>query len=463
MKHATLRESWLDPMLYDTLGALRSAAMTVVPASVPMSTFTAYSFQSTEFTPSGFGVTVPGPDMAEPIETAEVDRLLNNGKPALRLPDSLEHAFLADAGPQRLRTMIISGMLAAVILNWFLVTDWLLIPDQFDLALRLRLFMFTPALIVGIFLLTRIDSPAVQEWLLVIPGAGAATINAWLCMNSADPAAAPYLVSLASIAMFANSVSRMRFAPAVVLDVIIMLLFVMAACAMPAELSPILVPGGLLLGCSIVFTLYGCYCQERDDRLNWLLHLRERLLLKDLEAANQELHDASRSDMLTEVANRRHFDEHLAELWEQTKKDDGEVALMMIDVDHFKAYNDRYGHPAGDACLKAIAGALKRRLRGPGDLIARFGGEEFIAVLAGTSLHTTRGAAERIRRGIESLNMLHATSSTNAVVTVSIGVATLRPSTLGASMASLISSADEALYRAKESGRNRVIAMGMDE
>ncbi|MDQ5925943.1 MAG: hypothetical protein QG554_885 [Pseudomonadota bacterium] len=428
-----------------------------------MTALTAQSFDSTEFTPSGFGVTVPGPELDEPIDADEVERLLNSGKHALRLPEPLEKTFLRDAGHQRLRTMVISGVLVAFVFNWLLLSDWLLTPDQFDLALRLRLFLFTPAIIVGVFLLPRLPSPSMREWLLVAPGAGAAAINAWLSISSSDPFAAPYLVSLASIAMFSNSVVRMRFAPAVVLDVIIMALYVVAALSMSAEHIPILIPGVLLLSCTMVFTLYGCYCQERDDRLNWLLHLRERLLLKDLESANLELHDASRSDMLTEVANRRHFDEHLAEVWEQVKRDGGEVAIMMIDVDHFKAYNDRYGHPVGDACLRAVAGALKRRLRGPGDLIARYGGEEFIAVLGGTSLPTVRGAAERIRRGIEGLNLLHATSSTHEVVTVSIGVATMNPSADGATITRLISAADTALYQAKDGGRNRVVAMGLDE
>lgn len=428
-----------------------------------MTALSAYNFQSTEFTSSGFGVTVPGPEVDEPIEAAEVERLLNQRKSNLRLPEPLEKAFLTDAGPQRLRTMLISGMLVAVIFNWLLVSDWLLIPDQFELALRLRLFLFTPAVIVGVFLLPRWKSPAQREWFVLIPGIGAAVINAWLIVSSKDAYASTYLVSLATITMYTNSVVRMRFAPAAVLDVTIMGIFVVAALHLPAEQARILIPAGLLLACTIIFTLYGCYCQERDDRLNWLLHLRERLLLKDLEDANQELHDASRSDILTEVSNRRHFDEHLAEVWEQVKRDGGEVALMMIDVDHFKAYNDRYGHPAGDACLKAVASALKRRLRGPGDLIARYGGEEFIAVLGGTSLQTVRGAAERIRRGIEGLNLLHATSSTHAVVTVSIGVATLNPSDPGATTTRLISAADEALYQAKQGGRNRVVALGWDE
>jgi len=106
---------------------------------------------------------------------------------------------------------------------------------------------------------------------------------------------------------------------------------------------------------------------------------------------------------------------------------------------------------------------LKRRLRRPGDLIARFGGEEFIVILGGTPLVTACSAAERVRRGVENLNLLHATSSTHAVVTVSIGVACLRPNSPYASPAQLISAADEALYHAKARGRNRVFAFGTND
>lgn len=419
-------------------------------------------FVTTEFTDSGFGITVPGPEVDEPVEAQQVERLLSGAELPIPLPAPLERRFHKDVSHQRLRTMITSGMVVTVIYNWFLVSDWLLLPDQFEWALRLRLFMFTPAIMVAIFLLPRISSPALREWATVIPGVAAAGINGWLCMNSTDPYAAPYLACLATIVMFSNSVVQMRFTTAAVLNSLIMAIFVIAAVNMPREQLTILVPGALLLACTIILCLYSCYCQERDERLNWLLHLRERLLLQDLEAANLELHEASRSDLLTEVANRRHFDERLPEIWERAKESGAEVALMMIDVDHFKAYNDRYGHPAGDTCLKSVAGALKRRLRGPGDLIARFGGEEFIAVLSDTSLKTAQGAADRIRKGIEGLNILHATSSSDAVVTASIGVTTLRPSDPSASMTRLISLADKALYQAKAEGRNRVVALGGD-
>ena len=416
------------------------------------------SDEPTEVTPSGFGVTIPQPEPEAPIDASEVEALLRSRQFKRRLPPVLEDAFLSDAAPRRLRTMVISGAIVALAFNFLLVSDWLLIPDQFDLALRLRLLIFTPAVMVGVFLLPRIHSPRIREWLPLVPGGAAALINVWLCITSNDIFGAPYMVSLATIAMFANSVVRMRFAPALALDLLILLVFLAGAFSMPPDNYTILIPGGLLLVCTITFTLYGCYCQERDDRVNWLLHLRERLLLKDLEAANRELEEASRSDMLTDLANRRHFNERSAELWQQAKKDGQDIAIVMMDVDHFKAYNDRYGHLMGDICLKAVAGVLKKRLRGANDFTARYGGEEFIAVLTGTSRAAVFGAAERIRRGVEGLNIVHAGSSTHEVVTVSIGVATVSPTDPEAAIDKLIAAADHALYCAKGRGRNCVVA-----
>jgi diguanylate cyclase (GGDEF)-like protein len=252
----------------------------------------------------------------------------------------------------------------------------------------------------------------------------------------------------------------MRLWPAVVMDFFVVLMFGAVWLSKPDAPLPIMLPAALTLMSSITFTLYGCFILERDARRNWLLRQRETCLLDELEQANASLDAMSRSDMLTQVANRRHFDEFLLHTWDRARMEGSEVALLMIDVDHFKAYNDRYGHPEGDACLRDVAATLKRRLRRPGDLIARFGGEEFIAVLSGTSLEVALGAAERVRKGIENLNRLHVKSPTHAVVTVSIGVACMRPNAPHAHPAQLISAADEALYQAKARGRNRVFAFG---
>jgi diguanylate cyclase (GGDEF)-like protein len=390
-----------------------------------------------------------------------IDELLGQGDAWLRFPPSLEAYFQQDRAHQRLKTLIFSGVLVSIMFNMMLVSDWLMIPDTLDLAFKLRLFIFTPCTIAGLFLITRLPSARLREWSKVVSGIGACCVNVYLCVSSNDPMAGPYLVALVPIVMFVSAVAQMRFVPALFMDGLILLLFAIGA-VMIGHAAPIeiMIPAGLTLFSAVVFTLYGCYTLERDERRNWLLLLRERLLLKELGQANAHLDSLSRSDMLTEVANRRHFDEYLERLWDQARADGSELSLMMIDIDHFKAYNDRYGHPQGDACLKDVAAALKRRLRGPEDLIARYGGEEFIAVLGGTRLGTAVDVAERVRKGIENLNRLHATSSTHAVVTVSIGVACLRPNAPHATSAQLISAADEALYQAKSRGRNRVFAFG---
>ncbi len=393
-------------------------------------------------------------------QARRIDALLNQGGIWPVFPDDLEELFLQDNADKRLRWAIISGLAVSIVVNWLLLPDMLMVPDTFDLAVRLRLFAFTPLVLVGIFVLARLSQPWMREWGVLLPGLLSSFTTALLSWLSHDSLSGPYLVSLIPVVVFANSVAHMRLWPAVVMDFLVVLMFGAVWLSKPDAPLPIMLPAALTLMSSITFTLYGCFILERDARRNWLLRQRETCLLDELEQANASLDAMSRSDMLTQVANRRHFDEFLLHTWERARMEGSEVALLMIDVDHFKAYNDRYGHPEGDACLRDVAATLKRRLRRPGDLIARFGGEEFIAVLSGTSLEVALGAAERVRKGIENLNRLHAKSPTHAVVTVSIGVACMRPNAPHAHPAQLISAADEALYQAKARGRNRVFAFG---
>ena len=172
--------------------------------------------------------------------------------------------------------------------------------------------------------------------------------------------------------------------------------------------------------------------------------------------ANEELERVSRTDALTQVANRRHFDEFLAQVWERAQPANESVSILMLDIDHFKQYNDHYGHPEGDACLASVAKALRDSVRRPGDLVARYGGEEFIVVLYRATEAQVQQAAERIRATVEALAIPHAGSPLYGRVTVSIGQACARPQDRHASVHRLIQQADEALYQAKNRGRNRV-------
>ncbi len=168
--------------------------------------------------------------------------------------------------------------------------------------------------------------------------------------------------------------------------------------------------------------------------------------------------ELAQHDVLTWTKNRRVFDEYLPRIWRQAADDGRALALLLIDVDHFKPYNDRYGHQAGDAALRKVAQALQAGARRPLDLVARYGGEEFVAVLYDTDGARAALAAERLRKSVEALAVEHRASRSGAVLTVSIGAAVIAPEVSRAPSGAL-QLADEALYRAKSKGRNRVEIM----
>ncbi|TWH64852.1 diguanylate cyclase (GGDEF)-like protein [Azomonas agilis] len=174
----------------------------------------------------------------------------------------------------------------------------------------------------------------------------------------------------------------------------------------------------------------------------------------DLEAANKRLAELSTTDGLTGLANRRHFDEVVSSEWLRARREDQTLALLMVDVDFFKRYNDCYGHISGDTCLKMLAGVLKNQARRGGDLVARYGGEEFVVILANTNAEGAQKLAEKTRKEVESLDLVH-DHSPFGVVTISLGIAVCRPQE-GRTEQELLLAADHALYQAKTNGRNRV-------
>jgi diguanylate cyclase (GGDEF)-like protein len=160
-------------------------------------------------------------------------------------------------------------------------------------------------------------------------------------------------------------------------------------------------------------------------------------------------------DGLTGVANRRQFDEALQREWRACLRTGTSLALIMIDIDYFKQFNDTYGHPAGDACLRAIAGILDGEMNRSHDLIARYGGEEFVCLLPDINLTAAQIKAEQLRQAVQSLNIPHKASSTAPVVTISVGLAFFIP-TEKLTPEQLVAAADVQLYTAKHTGRNRV-------
>jgi diguanylate cyclase (GGDEF)-like protein/PAS domain S-box-containing protein len=175
----------------------------------------------------------------------------------------------------------------------------------------------------------------------------------------------------------------------------------------------------------------------------------------DRKQLEQELQRLSQVDGLTELANRRALDEFLDQEWRRGRRSGTPLACVMADVDFFKAYNDTYGHQAGDDCLRAVASALRRGARRPGDLAARYGGEEFAVILPATDTEGAARVAEKLRAEVEALAVPHAHSTVADHVTISLGVSSIIPGAEGTG-AQLLEAADRALYRAKQTGRNRV-------
>ncbi|HLO88358.1 MAG TPA: PleD family two-component system response regulator [Nostocaceae cyanobacterium] len=184
--------------------------------------------------------------------------------------------------------------------------------------------------------------------------------------------------------------------------------------------------------------------------------LQQAQVYKQLEAANQALHHLANVDSLTGLANRRRFDDYLNTQWINLAQVSEPLSLILCDIDYFKFYNDKYGHPAGDICLQEVGSVLSGRAQKSQDLIARYGGEEFAVIMPNTDAEGAVYVAKQMQAGVRDLRILHHGSQISEFVTLSIGVATTIP-TWEASPLDLIVAADKALYEAKAQGRNRII------
>jgi diguanylate cyclase (GGDEF)-like protein len=181
-----------------------------------------------------------------------------------------------------------------------------------------------------------------------------------------------------------------------------------------------------------------------------------------LKIKTDQLERLSMVDSLTDMPNRRFFDDYFARAWGYAQRESKMVSIVMMDIDHFKQYNDYYGHGAGDECLRRVARAILSQVSRPADLVARYGGEEFIAVLPGTSSAGALTASRKFKAAVEAISIPHEKSGTAPVVTISVGSATYGENYKPEESDLLLKAADAALYQAKEGGRNRIMQFKPD-
>jgi diguanylate cyclase (GGDEF)-like protein len=190
-----------------------------------------------------------------------------------------------------------------------------------------------------------------------------------------------------------------------------------------------------------------------------LARVRTQLRMKHMA---DELRRTATTDSLTGVANRRQFDESLEREWLRARRSGDPVSLLMIDVDHFKLYNDRYGHPKGDVCLRHVTQALLSACKGPADLVARYGGEEFVILLPQTPRHGAQHMAQQVIDEVAAIGIFHEDSQTTHHVSVSVGIACFDDASAcwendshALRASDLVQAADKALYSAKRAGRGQ--------
>lgn len=382
-----------------------------------------------------------------PITLEAIETFIAKRQKGLNFPDWLERQFEQDTRrrrAQRLRAAIPS---IAVIYNLFLVPDWMLVGDKIMIAIILHFAVVTPWILLTGWL-TKDDSPKfLREGMAAsIPVVIVLQILVSFVLTS-SPDADHYQYFVLLVVLFTNTIQRVPFRYAVVVSSSIIAFHSLAIIISGHMSLQVAFVAMMTLAVSAYLTLVSNYYLERDARRAYLHALRDRL-------RHIEVEDASKRDALTDLANRHHLTERLTELWQKGDDAVSPVAMIMLDIDHFKLFNDRYGHVTGDACLKRVAACVSAELRNVDDLGVRYGGEELLVLIPNTEASSAIRIAERIRRSIEALAIPHEGLGAARIVTASCGAAAAPVSTISAP--ELIAAADVALYAAKRNGRNQV-------
>ncbi len=382
-----------------------------------------------------------------------VEETLRRGFRWLRFPAPLEDIFERETSVARVRHMIVAGMIAVLTYDLFLFSDYSMVPDIIKAALIIRLGIVTPLTLLVMAAQYRGLSPQLREGagMAVTLAGGAGLI--YLLGLSREPNASYYIYGLILVIMFGNIVLQLRFWYAVAASLVMMAVYSTVTLATLGSLPITQINNIVVLLSTVALSLFANYKLEQDHRRSYLLNLRERIHGAVLSDRNNKLMELSHIDPLTGLANRRELTEYLDLLLQ--KPATNQLAIVMFDVDHFKLYNNYYGHPMGDECLRQIAIVLAKSARRSADLVVRFGGEEFVAVLPGCDLPTAERFAERILKAVQDLLIPHAASPISIYVSISAGVATGRITT-STDVQSIFARADAALYRAKSAGRNCV-------
>jgi diguanylate cyclase (GGDEF)-like protein len=369
---------------------------------------------------------------------------LRRGNHGLRFDGPLESAYRRDQFQDRLRYLRINLAILAAISLTVIQIDRVVVPVIGRIVPDLaRTGVMLPLLLLGFAITFIRRADAWYPRYIAVAMIAALAGMSWISLTAWGEGEPRVFVRLLLAIVAIYFVLGLAFRSAIAVNVIGLAVYAALAVSkgMPGvEMTHYL---ATLVTANII-CIAGAYNLEHARRIAWL--------------EGQRLAESALKDGLTGIHNRRRFDEHLQRVWAQSVRERKPVALLFADLDHFKPYNDRYGHQAGDGAMKAVAEVLSRFARRPMDLAARYGGEEFGIILFDTKREQAERIADEILEAVRQLGIAHQDSSAAPVLTISVGIACVVPAARR-SWAGLIQLADQAVYAAKDGGRNRAVAL----
>ncbi len=393
-----------------------------------------------------------------PLESGEeIEAALAQPWYRTRFAPRMEQRFERDTSAAR------SSQIAFMLLFIAAMGLFVLLPDaqvshaQLVRGLIFRVGLATPLLLFGAWLLRRNLPVWVQGAAALIPLVVAIACDCGLSLRSSGQTADRYFTGIGMGIFFNNLIMPLRLKHAILATLLTLIVYDAFLCGVFGP-CPILEGPQVAMNMSLfaALSLVFRWRNEIAYRRSFLLSVRDRLHEQQLAWANRQLTQLSYTDALTGMPNRRYFDEMLDKAWSAAKDSGEPLALMMIDVDHFKDFNDAFGHAAGDRCLQRIAHALQFSVRVDVDTVARYGGEEFVAILPAASLESAVQIGERVRLAITAVET-PALPTEEKRVTASLGVA-VSYDARQIVPADLLGVADDALYAAKARGRDCIVA-----
>ena len=398
--------------------------------------------------------------MAKPAGPDLLDSVIARGCQRLSFPATLEAEFEADTVASRRRLLIICGMIGIGGI-WFGTEILLkLVPETAQLTIRIQQFLIGLALVSqGVswsIPRTRWKSQ-IFEFITTTNTMVVGAVAIWGTSMSQSDAIFTHSAVVIGVVMYAGIAARQRFRWTFASSTLTFAGYCFFTKANTALQQLIVHSNIMMLALGLVLTLVASHGFEFRERRAWLLRKQSLRMQASLAQASEKLRELSVRDPLTGLHNRRHFDATLDQAFVSAGDIGQSVAMLMVDVDFFKRYNDHHGHPAGDACLQSVAKILADEGRLQKSVVGRLGGEEFGMVLPGRSLEEALAIGHRICEAVRAAGIEHRASTIAQHVTVSVGVAVSK-SGHGKSCHGLVQMADQALYCAKEAGRDRALA-----